>query len=123
MSFVFRPLIAAAAIALATPAFAQTGTVAAPVAPATSATTPTAATTPQPMTKTSADVKALEVQNGNKATVDGKKDAMVKSDAKTDGKDTMKKSETADKSSVKNKVSALHHHKTDKSEKTEKTAG
>ncbi len=119
MSFVFRPLMAAAAIALATPAFAQTGTV--------SATTPTAPTVTapatQPAAKTTADVKTPDVKAADKTTVDTKSDAMVKSDAKADGKDTMKKPETTDKSAVKGKVSAVHHHKTDKAEKTEKTAG
>ncbi len=117
MSFVFRPLMAAAAIALATPAFAQTGTVAAPVAPATSTVAA------QPTDKTTAEVKTPDVKAIDKTAVDSKKDAMIKSNAKTDGKDTMKKSESTDKASVKGKVSALPHHKTGKSEKTEKTAG
>jgi hypothetical protein len=109
--------MAAAAIALATPAFAQTGTVAA-TAPTTPAVSAPATPTAQPTAKT-ADVKTPDVKAVDKTTVAGKKDAMAKSDAK----DTMKKSETTDKSSVKGKVSALHHHKTDKSAKTEKTVG
>jgi hypothetical protein len=111
-------MMAAAAIALATPAFAQTGTVAATTqtTPAVSApATPTA----QPAAKTTADVKTPDVKAADKTTVEAKKNAM----AKPESKDTMKKSENTDKSSIKGKVSALHHHKTDKSAKTEKTVG
>ena len=80
MSFVIRPLLAVAALALATPAFAQVG------APATPTTTQTA-------TKT--DVKAP--------------DTTVKTDAKTATGATEKKDKSS-KVETKGKVGANTHH-------------
>jgi hypothetical protein len=81
MSFVIRPLLAVAALALATPAFAQVGTPATPT------------TTTQTATKT--DVKAP--------------DTTVKTDAKTATGATEKKDKSS-KVETKGKVSANTHH-------------
>jgi hypothetical protein len=94
MSFVIRPLFAIAALALATPAFAQVNT-----------TATSAVTTPAAQTATKTDVKAPA------ATV--KTDTAVKTDGKmkTEAKaGTTAKTEKSSKADTKTKVSTNTHH-------------
>jgi hypothetical protein len=102
MSFVIRPLLAAAALALATPAFAQVG---APVAPTT--TTATApVTTAQTTAKTEVKAPDTKVKTDTAAKTGDK----MKSDAKVTG--TMEKKDKTSKvdTKAKTKVSANTHH-------------
>ena len=89
MSLIIRPLLAVAALALATPAFAQVST---PATPATAPTTQTA-------TKT--DVKTPDT--AVKTDVKGKSDTKTTTGA-------MEKKDKSSKVETKGKVSANTHH-------------
>lgn len=117
MSFAFRPLMAAAAIALAPPAFAQTAT--------TVPTASAAASTSAREAKGPTEVKVPQAK-ATAVTNTDTKDTMVKSETKADvkaeAKDSMKKPETTDKGAVMDKVGTVHH-KTEKTKDADKPAG
>jgi hypothetical protein len=101
MSFAFRPLLAVAALALATPAFAQVGA----TTGSTTTVTPPAAVTP--MTKSPAPA----VTGGIKADTSVKTGTVAKADttAKTDGAAKAKSSAAESKGTTAKKVSTNTH--------------